>query len=134
MPPRLRLLMIDDDPLLLKSLRITLEADGHIVTTANGGAAGIEAFHAARARGETFAAVITDLGMPNVDGRKVANAIKDTSPQTPVIMLTGWGKRLTSEDDIPPHVDYVLSKPPKLREIREALARCAAARDKRRGD
>jgi hypothetical protein len=54
----------------------------------------------------------------------VASAIKNASLTTPVIMLTGWGKRLTSEDDIPPHVDYLLSKPPKLRELREALVRC----------
>lgn len=48
MPPRLRLLLVDDDPLLLKSLRDTLEADGHVVATANGGAAGIDAFRGAR--------------------------------------------------------------------------------------
>jgi len=60
--------------------------------------------------------------MPYVDGRKVAAAIKAASPMTPVIMLTGWGQRLVSEGDVPPHVDHVLSKPPKLREIREALA------------
>src|SRR6266702_4836930 len=125
-PSRLRLLLVDDDPLLLKSLCNTLEADGHIVVTANSGVAGIAAFRAASARGETFAAVITDLGMPNVDGRKVASSIKTVSPATPVIMLTGWGKRLMSEDDIPPHVDHLLSNPPKLRELRETLARCCA--------
>ncbi|WP_206736129.1 ATP-binding protein [Bradyrhizobium betae] len=123
-PARLRLLLVDDDPLLLRSLCNTLETEGHVVVTANGGAAGIAAFHAASERGEAFAAVVTDLGMPNVDGRKVASAIKNASPATPVIMLTGWGKRLTSEDDIPAHVDYLLSKPPKLRELREALVRC----------
>lgn len=123
-PGRLRLLLVDDDPLLLKSLCNTLESDGHVIVTANDGAAGIAAFRAASERGETFAAVITDLGMPNVDGRKVASAIKNLSSTTPVIMLTGWGKRLTSEDDIPPHVDHVLSKPPKLRELRETLVRC----------
>ncbi|MDA9397162.1 hypothetical protein WN73_42360 [Bradyrhizobium sp. CCBAU 45394] len=121
---RLRLLLVDDDPLLLKSLCNTLEAEGHVVTTANDGVAGIAAFRAASARGETFAAVITDLGMPDVDGRKVASAIKAASPATPVIMLTGWGKRLMSEDDIPAHVDHLLSKPPKLRELRETLAQC----------
>jgi CheY-like chemotaxis protein len=125
---RLRLLLVDDGPLLLKSLRDALETEGHVVVAANGGAEGISAFKAARERGESFAAVITDLGMPNVDGRKVASAIKDASPTTPVIMLTGWGQRLTLEDDIPPHVDRVLSKPPKLRELREALAQyCGAA-------
>lgn len=123
-PGRLRLLLVDDDPMLLRSLCNTLEAEGHVIVTANDGAAGIAAFRSASERGETFAAVITDLGMPNVDGRKVASAVKNVSATTPVIMLTGWGKRLTSEDDIPPHVDYVLSKPPKLRELRETLIRC----------
>ena len=123
-PSRLRLLLVDDDPLLLKSLCNTLESDGHVIVTANDGAAGIAAFRAAVERGESFAAVITDLGMPNVDGRRVASAIKNVSSTTPVIMLTGWGKRLTSEDDVPPHVDHVLSKPPKLRELRETLALC----------
>ncbi|HVW20605.1 MAG TPA: ATP-binding protein [Opitutaceae bacterium] len=125
-PKRLRLLVIDDDPLLIKSLRDTLETDGHQVVAANGGQAGIEAFTSAQARGEPFIAVITDLGMPYVDGRKVASEIKAASPQTPVIMLTGWGQRLVTEGDIPPHVDRVLNKPPKLRELREALAQCLA--------
>jgi len=123
-PSRLRLLVVDDDPILLKSLRDTLEVEGHIVITANDGQAGIDAFRTARERGEIFAAVITDLGMPHVDGRRVASAVKDLSPTTPVILLTGWGQRLLSEDDIPPHVDRVLSKPPKLRELRATLAHC----------
>jgi signal transduction histidine kinase/CheY-like chemotaxis protein len=131
MPPRLRLLLVDDDPLLLKSLRDTLEADGHVVATANGGAAGIDAFRVAQDQGEPFASVITDLGMPNVDGRKVASAIKDASPTTPVIMLTGWGQRLMSEEEMPPHVDHLLSKPPKLRELRETLARCCGPAPKK---
>jgi signal transduction histidine kinase/ActR/RegA family two-component response regulator len=119
---RLRLLVVDDDPLLTKSLRDTLEADGHSVVTASGGQEGIDTFAASERSGERFAAVITDLGMPYVDGRKVASAVKATAPSKPVIMLTGWGQRLVAEGDIPPHVDRVLNKPPKLRELRSALA------------
>jgi DNA-binding NarL/FixJ family response regulator len=66
--------------------------------------------------------VITDLGMPHVDGRKVASTIKASVPGTLVLMLTGWGRRLVAEGDIPPGVDGVLSKPPKLVELRAALA------------
>jgi PAS domain S-box-containing protein len=119
---RLRLLLVDDDPLLLKSLRDALATDGHVIVTANGGEAGLSAFRASLDRGEPFAAVITDLGMPYVDGRRVAAAVKEASRATPVILLTGWGRRLVAEGDIPPHVDRVLPKPPKLREVREALA------------
>ena len=83
-----------------------------------------DAFRKAREGREPFAVVITDLGMPYVDGRQVASTVKDTSPSAPVILLTGWGQRLLAEGDVPPSVDRVLSKPPKLRELREALAHC----------
>ena len=121
---RMRLLVVDDDPLLTISLRNILESDGHTITSADGGQAGIDAFLAAEERGEPFAAVITDLGMPRVDGRKVAAAVKAASPSTSVILLTGWGQRLIAEGDIPPHVNYVLGKPPRLHELRETLAHC----------
>jgi len=126
-PARLRLLVVDDDPLLTKSLRDALEAEGHAVITASGGQEGIDTFTAAEKSSERFAAVITDLGMPYVDGRKVATAIKAVSPSRPVIMLTGWGQRLVAEGDIPPNVDRLLNKPPKLRELRSALAELVAS-------
>jgi PAS domain S-box-containing protein len=119
---RLRILVVDDDPMLLTSLRDALERDGHSVTVADGGQAGIGAFTAAEQRGERFAVVITDLGMPYVDGRRVAAAIKALSALTPVILLTGWGHRLMANDDVPEYVDRVLGKPPKLIELRAALA------------
>jgi signal transduction histidine kinase/ActR/RegA family two-component response regulator len=117
----LRLLVVDDDPLLLKSLRDTLESDGHTVHTADGGQAGIDEFHSARKQGMSFDAVITDLGMPEINGHAVAAAIKSASPRLPVAMLTGWGHGLQTEK-LPEHVDRVLSKPPRLVELRAALA------------
>jgi CheY-like chemotaxis protein len=63
--------------------------------------------------------------MPYVDGRKVAAAVKSSSPATPVILLTGWGRRLIAENDVPSHVDRILSKPPRLVELRAALAELA---------
>jgi signal transduction histidine kinase/ActR/RegA family two-component response regulator len=119
---RLRILVVDDDPLLLKSIRDILESDGHVVVTANHGQEAIDIFQDTIAPDQSFAAVITDLGMPYVDGRKVARAVKLSSPSTPVILLTGWGQRLVADGEVPPHVDRVLNKPPKLRELRSALA------------
>ena len=120
--PRLRILSVDDDPLLIKSLRDALELDGHAVVSARGGQEAIDAFRAAEGSDEPFALVITDLGMPHIDGRKVASAVKSDSPSTPVILLTGWGNRLVAEGEVPPNVDRVLNKPPKLGELRAALA------------
>jgi CheY-like chemotaxis protein len=123
-PLHLRILLVDDDPVLLRTVREILEGDGHRVSTANGGREGIEMFRAARKGGETFELVITDLGMPYVDGRQVASAVKAASLTTPVMMMTGWGQRLATEGDLPAHVDLVLAKPPKLRDLRAALVRC----------
>jgi PAS domain S-box-containing protein len=123
MPTDLRILVVDDDPAVLKSLQDALQGDGHSIVTASGGQAGIAAFLTARAQGNPFHAVITDLGMPYVDGRQVCAAVKAAAPNTIVLLLTGWGQRFATEGDTPLNVDSALSKPPKLRELREALAR-----------
>ena len=52
MPSSLRILVVDDDPVLLKSLHDILETDGHLVSSTNGGQEGIDAFLAAQGRGE----------------------------------------------------------------------------------
>jgi signal transduction histidine kinase/ActR/RegA family two-component response regulator len=124
---RLRLLIIDDDPIVLKSLNDALGSEGHAVTPANGGQVGLEALAEAMRAGKPFDVVITDLGMPYMDGRKVAEKVKAMSPVTPVILLTGWGQRLLTEGDVPANVDRLLSKPPKLGDLRKALAACVPA-------
>jgi DNA-binding response OmpR family regulator len=116
----LRILVVDDDTLLSQSLSTALRSDGHTVTVADGGQAGIDTFQPGR-----FDLVITDLGMPYVDGRQVARAIRSASPATPIIMLTGWGRSL-QEEGVPPEVDLVLNKPPRLDELRAALAALTA--------
>jgi CheY-like chemotaxis protein/anti-sigma regulatory factor (Ser/Thr protein kinase) len=125
--PPLHILIIDDDPVILDSMRLVLELDGHTVTAANDGRAGVETFKTAHEAGEAFSVVITDLGMPYMDGHEVARAIKTMSAHTPVILLTGWGRRMSGgESDLPANVDRTLDKPPKLPELREALANTLA--------
>ena len=111
-------------PPLLSSLRDVLAREGHEVETANGGRQGVDAFLEAKEAGRPYPVVITDLGMPHFDGRAVASAIASASPRTPIIMLTGWGQRLTATGEIPTEVAAVLRKPPRLVELRETLAGC----------
>ena len=101
-----------------------LVCDGHEIETASGGRQGVDAFLEAQSVGRPFPVVITDLGMPHFDGRAVATAIATAAPGTPIIMLTGWGQRLAATGEIPPEVASVLSKPPRLAELREKLAEC----------
>jgi PAS domain S-box-containing protein len=126
-PRPLRILVVDDDPIILKSLADMLERDGHLVEVADGGQRGIDAFRAAQARSEPHSVVVTDLGMPYVDGKAVALAIKTLDPNIPVLLLTGWGHRILAENDMPANVDRVLGKPPKLAILRAVLAELTQA-------
>ncbi len=128
---RLRILLVDDDPLLIKSLRDTLEQDGHLIEATHGGRAGIDAFAAAHQRHEGFDIVITDLGMPHVDGRRVAAEISAISSATPIILLTGWGHRMIADNETPAHVSKILSKPPRLQDLRAALAELSVSESSR---
>jgi signal transduction histidine kinase len=124
----LRVLLVDDDPALLESLRSALQDEGHKVTTSNGGQAGIDSFRDAQRGGKPFDIVITDLGMPYVDGRQVVASVRAMSPGTPIILLTGWGQHVVNEHDRPPQVDRLLGKPPRIRELRNALAELTGRR------
>ncbi len=120
--PRPRILAVDDDPIVLMSLRNMLELDGGEITVAAGGQIGVDAFEQSLRDGTPYDIVVTDFGMPQMDGREVARRVKELRPQTMVIMLSGWGSRLDVRDDWQAYVDNVLSKPPRLAELRKAVA------------
>jgi signal transduction histidine kinase/ActR/RegA family two-component response regulator len=115
----LHILCIDDEPTVRNLIFEMLSHDGHAVETADSGRSGLSAFQSARASGKPFDVVFTDLGMPHMDGREVATALKIENPLTPVFMLTGWGDFI-KDDSVKP-VDAILAKPPRIQEIRDLL-------------
>jgi CheY-like chemotaxis protein len=125
---RLRVLLIDDDPTLIESLRSALTDEGHKVKSANGGEDGIDVFRVAQASGMPFDIVITDLAMPDVDGRQVVASLRELSPVTPIIVLTGWQFQVTKDEQRALKVDRLLGKPPRIRELRAALAELTGRR------
>lgn len=126
----LHILCIDDEPLLRELVKGMLESDGHTVEVADSGREGVETFRAAL-QSRQFDVVITDLGMPFLDGRQVARILKNESPATPVLMLTGWGAFMKADGDLPADVDGVLSKPPRSKELRAALTQVTANHSRR---
>jgi signal transduction histidine kinase/ActR/RegA family two-component response regulator len=124
----LRLLCIDDEPLLRELLKQGLELAKHSVEVADGGESGLELFRAAHKAGRDFDLVITDLGMPHVDGRQVATSIKAEAPHVPVVMLTGWGTIMPTDGGGRVPVDCVMSKPPRMKELVDTIARLASQR------
>jgi len=128
LPSPLNILCIDDEPLLRELLRELLEREGHRVSVADGGQSGVDEFRAAANGQRPFDVVVTDLGMPYFDGRQVVKTIKQESPQTPIIMLTGWGTFMKEDGDMPEEVSGILTKPPRSNELREMLRRVGGSR------
>ena len=127
-PLPLNILCIDDEPLLRELLKEILEREGHRVSLADGGQNGVDEFRAAASGQQPFDVVLTDLGMPYFDGRQVVKTIKEESPATPIIMLTGWGTFMKEDGDMPDQVSGILTKPPRSNELREMLRRLGAPR------
>jgi CheY-like chemotaxis protein len=81
-----KILVVDDDPVVGKSIDRVLAAKGYaVITAANGGEA------LARMAREDYDAVYTDLRMPGMDGLQLARRLKETRPWLPVMIVTGYG-------------------------------------------
>ena len=93
-------------PTTARRWRRCLSLGGFVVTAADCGAAGVRAF-----AGGTFDVVLTDLGLPDMDGWQVAGEIKQASPAMPIALITGWGLNLDREEIRKRGVDLLVKKP-----------------------
>ncbi len=66
--------------------------------------------------------VITDRAMPNMNGVELATSIKRMSPDTPIVMLSGFGAFLDDQNDLPKGVDCVAPKPATIEALRAGTA------------
>ena len=115
-PTHLRILLAEDDAEVLSLLEQILKNDGHHVEHARDGRIAVE-----KVGSRTFDLVITDRSMPRANGDAVARATKAHSPNTPVILLTGFGYLMNDAGECPPGVDLVLGKPISHHELRKAI-------------
>ncbi|MCQ9205650.1 MAG: response regulator [Omnitrophica bacterium] len=78
-----KILIIDDDPDLIESMRVVLESKGYEVISAESGEEGLE-----KQKKQKPDLIVLDVMMPKMDGFETARAIKKTGNNTPVLMLT----------------------------------------------
>ncbi len=74
-----------------------------------------------------FDLVITDFSMPAMKGDELATAIKARDPKLPVVMITAFAEMLQASRTPLRDVDYIISKPFLLENLREAIAKVTAA-------
>jgi CheY-like chemotaxis protein len=95
----------------------------HQVSVASGGEQALKLFRSAKDDGQPFEAVVTDLGMPRMDGHQLARAIRAEAPATPIIMMTGWGSMMKEDGEKAPEADALINKPPQIHELNDLLLR-----------
>jgi two-component system, OmpR family, KDP operon response regulator KdpE len=113
-----RILVIDDEPSILRALRINLTARNYEVSTASDGSSGLAAV--SRERPD---AVILDLGLPDMDGTEVIHGVRGWST-TPIIVLSVWGAEHQKVAALDAGADDYVTKPFGMDEL---LARLRAA-------
>ncbi len=111
-------MLVDDDEAVLITVREVLARDGHDIVAVSDPRTVPDILRERESAGMPFDVVITDLGMPYMDGKAVAETVKQVHPSTAVILLTGWGHSLELDAAPPPNVDRTLGKPPQLSELR----------------
>lgn len=122
-PGRRRVLLVDDDATILDVIGEALRGSGHDVHICDAGAAAIVAME-----DHEFDVLITDLGMPGVNGWDVARRARQLDPPLPVIVISGWGASITQEQVQTADVNLILPKPFRLEQIRQAIATYALDR------
>src|SRR5206468_12240379 len=118
----LRVLVVDDEPKVLSLVREYLAADRHDVETATDGRDGLD-----KLRTGKFDLIVTDRSMPRMSGDQLAVAAKRLRPETPIVLLTGFGELMSDHDERPEGVDLIVSKPITLAALRAAMTRVIAA-------
>ena len=113
-----RLLIIDDEAGIRKLLALSLASDGYEVLTAASGEEGMEIF-----KSESPAMVLTDIKMPGIDGIEVLKQVKELSPDTEVIMITGHGDMDSAIEALKLDASDFLNKPIKDEALSVALRR-----------
>jgi PAS domain S-box-containing protein len=120
----IKILLVDDEVVILAVLARELRLKNYEVSIATGGEEALGMIRSSR-----FEAIITDLDMPDIDGISVLKVTKQFTPQTCVIILTGYGDMNSAIDALRLGADDYLIKPCDTDELMYRLDRCLEKKD-----
>ena len=120
------ILIVDDEPVVLRALRVALEAQDYAVAAVLTGEDAL-----ARITNGAFDLVLLDLGLPGVDGFEVIRRVRVLLPTLPIIVLSAQGEDAVKVEALDLGADDYVSKPFSVREllarVRVALRHAGAA-------
>ncbi len=109
------ILLVDDEPLMLKGLKYTLEQEGYVTELAMDGEEALEKFQA-----RPFDLVLLDVMLPKLDGLSVCQRIREQS-NVPIIMLTAKGEDMDKILGLEYGADDYMTKPFNILEVRARI-------------
>ncbi|MDO5327861.1 MAG: response regulator transcription factor [Clostridia bacterium] len=110
-----RILLVDDEPLILKGLRFTLEQEGYEILTAADGEEALQVFF-----DEPVDLVLLDVMLPKLDGIQVCQRIRESS-NVPILMLTAKGEDMDKILGLEYGADDYMTKPFNILEVKARI-------------
>ena len=110
-----KILLVDDEPLIIKGLKYSLEKDGYETDSAFDGEEALEKFESS-----TFDMILLDVMLPGVDGIEVCQRIRERS-NVPIIMLTAKGEDMDKILGLEYGADDYMTKPFNILEVKARI-------------
>ncbi|MBK9714202.1 MAG: GAF domain-containing protein [Kouleothrix sp.] len=117
------ILFVESEAMIRDATVRLLSRWGHKVAQASGGREALEMFAP-----DTYDLVISDLGMPDMNGWDLLKEIKARDPRVPTVLITGWGRQFSDEEARERGVNFVIEKPFDQDDLREILGDALGAR------
>jgi ATP-dependent Lon protease len=111
-----RILVVDDEEIARTNMEYILRKDGYQVASAASGMEALEKFET-----QEFDLVLTDLKMEKMDGLQLLKSVKQISPATELVMITGYATVSTAVDALRQGAAHYLSKPINLDDLRATV-------------
>jgi DNA-binding NtrC family response regulator len=128
LPEKLKILIIDDEPIVGKRLVPALTKTGYEVEFFESGVAGLK-----RIEEERFDIVVTDVRMDEVDGMEVLGRVREQSPHSKVIIITGYATIEVAREAMTKGAFDFIAKPFKPDDLRDIIQRAAEALESEKG-
>ena len=116
------ILVVDDEPFVSDAVKMMLTFDGHKVDTASSGQEALALFEKGK-----YDLIITDYAMPVMKGDELAMTIKARTPDQPIVLITAYAEMLKASHHPLRGVDFVISKPFLLENLRDAINKATSA-------
>lgn len=120
-----KILVIEDDPSILRGLQLNLTMEGYLVRSASDGAVGLSL-----AQSERPDLILVDVMLPSMDGLEIVRRVREKDPDLPILILSAKGQEPDKVAGLSLGADDYVVKPFGLKEL---LARIDAALRRRRG-